>query len=259
MSKTKDQIKEEISKLTKQKEYLLPTVRTFSQIVFKELKKQLDLDGKERSYIINNFSFLVEQYRHLSWKISQKLQEERYMNMFKYIVSEQTKERNIKESEMANFLLNDKEIFLYKYQLDISLTQSYKSRTGIGFEHIIEYLFDLLNYDFETQTGDVQGKPDFLFPSKELFNSNPSDCIIIGAKTNVRERYRQIVNEGNKLTRHFCFTLGDDLTNDVITKAKKLDLFFAIPTEVKNSKYKTKDIFSYEEFIKNVLEPFHNN
>jgi len=257
MIKTKDQITEEISQLAKQKEYALPDVRTFSQIVFNELLKKHKLNEKERNYIIDNFSFLLEEYRNLSWTISQKLQEERYMKMYKHIVSEQIKEKNIEESKIADFLLNDREIFLYKYQLDMSLTQSYRSRTGTSFEHIIEYLFNLLNYEFETQTADVQGKPDFLFPNKKLYMSNPSECIIIGAKTKIRERYRQIVNEGNKETRHFCFTLGEDLTIDVIEGAKQLDLYFVIPSEVKISKYKMNDIFSYEEFIKNVLEPFH--
>jgi hypothetical protein len=253
---TKQIIKNEISKLNNTKEFKSPSSKVISELIFKELTNKHDFLNKDRSYIINNFSEILNEYRDLDWQILSSILEPKYQKMYKHFVNSEASKKNINKVDLTEFLLNDIDLFHYKYQLDISLSQSYKSRAGTSFEYIIEYLFELLNFEFEAQPKEVRGKPDFLFPTVEKYNNNPEDCLIIGAKTKIRERYRQIVSEGNSKASHYCFTLGEDLNESVINKGIKLGLIFVIPQNLKQEKFENKNIYSFEQFIKEHLENF---
>lgn len=256
MVKTKKEIIAEISELSKTKEFKFPETKTFSKIIFKEINKNHQLKKKNRSYILTNFSAIIEEYRDLDWKILQKLMIDRYMKMFKHIVDKNAKEKGIKKEELSEFILNDKEIFLYKYQLDMSLSQSYRPRAGKGFEFIIEELFQKLNYKFLPQPKNIQGNPDFIFPSEDEYEKDTSKCMIIGAKTTIRNRWKEIITEGDNKVKKFCLTIGDDLSDAQAKAAMKGRLFFVCPKKLKESKFsKNKNILSFEEFLIKVVEP----
>jgi len=253
---TKQEITKEISKLNNTKKFKSPSSKEISKLIFEGLTKKHDFKIKDRSYIINNFSKILYEYRNLDWQILSRILEPKYQEMYRYFVQSEAKKKNINKSELAEFLLNDIDLFHYKYQLDMSLSQSYKSRAGTSFEYILEYLFELLNLEFVTQPKEVRGKPDFLFPNIKKYNDSPEDCLIVGAKTKVRERYRQIVSEGNSKVPHYCFTLGEDLNESIINKGVKLGLIFVIPKKLKKEKFNKNNIYSFEEFLEGFLEKY---
>ncbi|MDA9757206.1 type II restriction endonuclease [Acidimicrobiaceae bacterium] len=253
MSTLKDEITDEVKNLKDSKQFKAASTEKISQLIFKELEKEYRFEERNEDFIIDNFSNILKDYRDLDWEILQRHLKPKYLEMFKHIVDKHSKDNDIKENELLDFVLNDSVLFDYKYQLDQSLTQSYKSRSGKSFEYILQFLFDKIGYEYTAQNKNIEGKPDFLFPSIKEYIDNPSKCLIIGAKTKVRERYKQIVTEGNKDVAHFCFTLGEDLQPKKIQNGKALGLTFVVPKNIKEENNKEDNLYSFEEFLLNKL------
>lgn len=78
-----------------------------------------------------------------------------------------------------------------------------KSRAGKSLEHHLSALFDGNSLLYKSQAvTEGNKKPDFLFPSQEAYHdkSFPVEKLIsLAAKTTCKDRWRQIINEANRL------------------------------------------------------------
>lgn len=78
-----------------------------------------------------------------------------------------------------------------------------KSRAGKSLEHHLAALFDGNNLLYKPQaTTEGNKKPDFLFPSQEAYHDPgfPVEKLIsLAAKTTCKDRWRQIINEADRL------------------------------------------------------------
>lgn len=78
-----------------------------------------------------------------------------------------------------------------------------KSRAGKSLEHHLEAIFDA-NQILYTAQAITEGnkKPDFIFPSQEAYHdlTFPTENIIsLAAKTTCKDRWRQVLNEANRV------------------------------------------------------------
>lgn len=78
-----------------------------------------------------------------------------------------------------------------------------KSRAGKSLEHHLSAIFDGNGLQYQEQAvTEGNKKPDFLFPSQEAYHnpSFPADKLIsLAAKTTCKDRWRQVINEADRL------------------------------------------------------------
>ena len=81
-----------------------------------------------------------------------------------------------------------------------------KSRAGKSLEHHLAAIFDGNELMYEAQVvTEGNKKPDFLFPSQTAYRNpsfNTEKLITLAAKTTCKDRWRQILNEANRLRDH---------------------------------------------------------
>jgi hypothetical protein len=142
----------------------------------------------------------------------------------------------------------------------LSLAQSRKARAGQTFQTIIKTLFRQLGYPFSEQPV-IDGKPDFILPSKEHFRKNPVDCIIFTVKRTVRERWRQIVTEGTRGLGFFLASIDRDVSVTSIEEMGRNRIFLVVPKKAKLevAHYsQSTSVIDFETFFSDYLDPAVN-
>ena len=93
----------------------------------------------------------------------------------------------------------------------MSVHQRRKSRAGYAFEHHISKILTLHQVRFaKNAITEANKKPDFLFPGQQAYNdpSFPADMLtLLGAKTTLKERWRQVHAEAERITHKHILTL----------------------------------------------------
>lgn len=92
-----------------------------------------------------------------------------------------------------------------------SMLNRRKSRAGKSFEHQLAALFNANGLSFNEQVR-TEGKkrPDFIFPSARDYH-NPDfpaeDLVVLAAKTTCKDRWRQILNEADRVRTHHKYLI----------------------------------------------------
>jgi type II restriction enzyme len=108
-----------------------------------------------------------------------------------------------------------------------------KSRAGKSLEHHLSAMFDgnELVYQAQART-EGNKKPDFLFPSKAAYHdlSYPSDHLIfLGAKTTCKDRWRQIINEADRIREKHLFTLQQGISAQQLDEMETEHVTLVVP------------------------------
>lgn len=112
----------------------------------------------------------------------------------------------------------------------LSVQQRRKSRVGHALEHHIAAVFAANNLRFArgAQT-ENRNKPDFLFPSETAYHDEafPIDGLtILGAKSTVKDRWRQVLSEAARIPEKHLLTLEPGIsvnqTNEMVAKKLRL-------------------------------------
>ncbi len=136
----------------------------------------------------------------------------------------------------------------------LSLTQSRRSRAGDSFQVVMNDILQRLGYPF-TPKPRLDGKPDFVMPSKQHYNKNPMDCIVLTLKTTLRERWRQVVTEGAKGTHFYLATIDRKLSDKELSAMKSKKVYVVVPADAQDECYTDHDnVLSFEEFIEDHLD-----
>jgi EcoRII C terminal len=91
----------------------------------------------------------------------------------------------------------------------LSVQNRRKSRMGLSLQNNLASLFTTLKLRFEPQ-GFTEGRnrPDFLFPGSREYRDPDFDVrllAMLGAKSTLKERWRQVLTEANKISvKHLC-------------------------------------------------------
>jgi hypothetical protein len=129
-----------------------------------------------------------------------------------------------------------------------------KSRAGKSLEHHLAKIFTISKLKFEAQVVTEENKrPDFIFPgSKEyhdfIFPAN--NLICLGAKTTCKDRWRQVINEADRIPVKHLFTLQQGISKNQLTEMYNNNVCLVVPKPYMKSFDKSfqDKILSLEKF-----------
>lgn len=130
-----------------------------------------------------------------------------------------------------------------------------KSRAGKSLEHHLATIFTAAKLTFEEQAiTEDNKKPDFLFPNGEAYHNLlfPAEKLVfLGAKTTCKDRWRQVLNEADRIETKYLFTLQQGISKNQLSEMKHERLRLVVPAPYKSSfaqEYQN-DIETLESFI----------
>lgn len=135
-----------------------------------------------------------------------------------------------------------------------------KSRFGKSLEHHLAHVFTTARLRFEEQVR-TEGKkrPDFIFPgSKEYhdFVFPAEDLTFLGSKTTCKDRWRQVLNEADRIDTKYLFTLQPAISKDQLSEMKQERVILVIPEDNRGTFNKAfqNDLLSLKQFVGIVRE-----
>lgn len=108
-----------------------------------------------------------------------------------------------------------------------------KSRAGKSLEHHLSKIFCTFELQFTTQAKTEGNKrPDFLFPNSESYH-NPTfsndKLMVLASKTTCKDRWRQILNEADRVKTKHLFTLQQGISKNQLEEMYKYDVCLVVP------------------------------
>lgn len=114
-----------------------------------------------------------------------------------------------------------------------------KSRAGKSLEHHLSSIFAANHLRFETQViTEEHKKPDFIFPDGESYHNfefPANDLIFLGAKTTCKDRWRQILNEADRIPVKHLFTLQQGISKNQLMEMYRENVCLVVPEPYKTS------------------------
>lgn len=108
-----------------------------------------------------------------------------------------------------------------------------KSRAGKSLEHHLAEVFNTFSINYETQAVTEENKkPDFLFPDKAAYHNaayNPDKLILLASKTTCKDRWRQVLNEADRIKTKHLFTLQQGISKNQLEEMYKYDVCLVVP------------------------------
>jgi type II restriction enzyme len=108
-----------------------------------------------------------------------------------------------------------------------------KSRAGKSLEHHLSEIFKIFELAFTTQaTTEDNKKPDFLFPNVDAYNNlnfNPKKLVVLASKTTCKDRWRQILNEADRIKTKHLFTLQQGISRNQLKEMYKSNVCLVVP------------------------------
>ena len=137
-----------------------------------------------------------------------------------------------------------------------------KARAGKSLEHHLTAIFDSNNISYSSQARTEGNKrPDFIFPSEGAYHDSSFPCeklITLAAKTTCKDRWRQILNEADRLkdrTKYLC-TLQQGISAEQLNEMESEKVQLVVPREYIKAypPEKRADIWTVKRFISYVKE-----
>ena len=130
-----------------------------------------------------------------------------------------------------------------------------KSRAGKSLEHHLEKVFNEFKINYSTQVvTEGNKKPDFIFPNGESY-LNPSfedkKLVFLAAKTTCKDRWRQILNEADRVKTKHLFTLQQGVSKNQLSEMYKYNVCLVVPKQYHQKfpiEYRSK-ILSLKDFL----------
>jgi len=108
-----------------------------------------------------------------------------------------------------------------------------KSRAGKSLEHHLADIFTRNELLFEEQViTEDNKKPDFLFPNGKCYHNlqfPADDLIVLGVKTTCKDRWRQVLNEADRVEVKFLFTLQQGISKNQLKEMHDSRLTLVVP------------------------------
>jgi len=135
-----------------------------------------------------------------------------------------------------------------------SISNRRKSRSGRSLEIHLENIFKSEQLDsFATQaTTENKKKPDFLFPSQEAYldkNYPNTDLRMLAVKTTCKDRWRQVINEADRIKPIHLFTLQEGVSVNQFREMQAHNVKLVVPSPLHSK---------YHKDIRNELIPLNN-
>ena len=128
-----------------------------------------------------------------------------------------------------------------------------KSRAGKSLEHHLSAIFKAEQLIFEEQAvTENNKKPDFLFPNSECYHNfefPAEDLTVLGAKTTCKDRWRQVINEADRVDEKYLFTLQQGISRNQLKEMTDEKVNIVVP-----EKYVSAFPKEYQSSIRNLQE-----
>lgn len=137
-----------------------------------------------------------------------------------------------------------------------------KSRAGKSLEHHLSAIFDGNGLEYSSQAvTEGNKKPDFIFPSSEAYHNSSfpvKNLISLAAKTTCKDRWRQIINEADRLKgqpKYLC-TLQQGISGAQMDEMQAENVILVVPQPyIKTYPSDRQDrIWTLARFVKYVKE-----
>lgn len=121
-------------------------------------------------------------------------------------------------------------------KLSLSVHNRRKSRAGLSLEEHISAVLSSNDVRY-VKKAKTEGKkePDFLFPSKAAYDDRtfPRSCLtMMGSKTTLKDRWRQVLNEADRIPDKHLLTLQPAISEDQTAEMRAERLQLVIPREL---------------------------
>lgn len=108
-----------------------------------------------------------------------------------------------------------------------------KSRAGKSLEHHLADIFLRNDLTFEEQViTEENKKPDFVFPNGVCYHNLtfPGELLtVLGAKTTCKDRWRQVLNEADRVEDKYLFTLQQGISSNQLREMEDYHLHLVVP------------------------------
>jgi len=126
------------------------------------------------------------------------------------------------------------------------------SSLGLQTKYILEEEEILFSYD---QISEGRKRPDFLFPSADAYanSSFPADRLtMLAAKTTAKDRWRQILNEADRLPLKHLLTLQEGVTETQFAEMRTAGVVLVVPRRLhrRYPKAVQPHLLTLEDFIR---------
>jgi len=141
-------------------------------------------------------------------------------------------ERHLLERDLAPYLGTTLDVDGV-LRTTMSAFQRRKSRAGTAFENQLSMLFNARGIRCSAQKyTEGKSKPDFIFPSIEDYHDPEFPVMrltMLGAKTTIKERWRQVLDEADRIEDKHLVTLEPAVSEDYTRAMAKNRLGLVVP------------------------------
>lgn len=145
----------------------------------------------------------------------------------------------------------------------LSVQNRRKSRVGHAFENHLGVIFQKHALPFEKGGGlrvtENKAKPDFLFPDFAAYHDPTypvSRIFLLGAKTTCKDRWRQVLSEGDRLERKYLATMEPGISTSQTAEMDSKNLQLVVPADIHRSFNADQQnwLYTITDFINEVKE-----
>lgn len=140
-----------------------------------------------------------------------------------------------------------------------SVANRRKSRAGRSLElHAREIFFEEDVPHSHGEVSEGNKRPDFLFPSAAAYRDTrypASKLRMLGVKTTCKDRWRQILNEANRIEKKHLLTLQEGVSLNQFEEMSQAGVILVVPSKLHKIYHEAirPHILSLEEFIRDTL------
>lgn len=140
----------------------------------------------------------------------------------------------------------------------LSVQNRRKSRAGYAFERHLSTIMIANDLQFEQGTSkfttENNKKPDFIFPSFTEYHNESfmtDKLTLLGAKTTCKDRWRQVLSEGKRISNKHLITLESAITESQTNEMKDSGLQLVVPLQIQESYSNNQQnwLVSFQDFI----------
>jgi hypothetical protein len=206
-----------------------PATRTFSDFAACTLKEVSPLDNPDEVILT-----WMEREEALFRRLERRVVEERIKTGF----------TNGKDADVDGFL-----------KFSLSVQNRRKSRAGKALEHHLERILKARNIRYERGAETEQrNKPDFLFPGGKEYRDRKFDgslLTMLGSKSSLKDRWRQILAEAERIPRKHLLTLAPRLSENQTTQMRAAGVQLVVPEKLHETykKMQRNQLITLAQFI----------
>lgn len=218
----------------------------------------LGFDQYDKNFFLENASECIEKLREECWKEFLKAEDNFTKRILKDAANQMVFDGLTTYDSVYHFI--DEHVYDI-YDLCLSNTQSRRSRAGKEFEAIIEMMLigSELPYDGQGNIGKEiftkkgLGKMvDEVVPGVVQYNINKRRCILISAKTTLRERWQEVSEEMARTgaKEMFLATLDEKISNPVLQSLSEENIVITTTKSIKDKYYKNNvEVITFEDLL----------